>query len=65
MPMVHIFTSNDYKKIDEGFDVVRKNGKVNLFTPSKKSVALILQFAAVYHVEKDLSLNSLSEIILN
>ena len=65
MPMVHVFTSNDCKKIDEKFDLVGKEEKMHLFAPCKESVTLILQFAAVYHVEKDLSLNALSEMILN
>ena len=63
--MDYVFTLNDCKKIDEEFNAVRKNGKADLFVPSKNSLTLILQFAAVYHVEKDLSLDSLSEIILN
>ena len=59
--MKHVFTPNDCKKID----VIRKEEKKDLFMPSKQSLSLIKQFAAAYHVEKDLSLNSLSEIILN
>ena len=55
------FTLNDCKKID----VIKSFKKTNLYAPSKQSLALIMQFAAIYHIEKDLSLNSLSGIILN
>ena len=63
--MVHVFTPNDCKKIDKKVDALRKNEKSDLFVPNKRSLALILQFAAAYYVEKKLSLSSLSEIILN
>ena len=59
--MEYVFTLNDYRKID----VIRKVKKTDLYVPSKRSLTLIMQFAAVYHVEKDLSLSSLSGIILN
>ncbi|MDR0231641.1 MAG: hypothetical protein LBI82_05925 [Dysgonamonadaceae bacterium] len=59
--MEHVFTSNDCKKIN----VIKKNEKSDLYAPSKRSLTLIMQFAAAYHVEKDLSLSSLSGIILN
>jgi len=65
MPMVHVFTPNDCKRIDEKVEVIRKSRNQNLFAPSRNSLALILQFAAAYHVEKGLSLNSLSGMILN
>ena len=63
--MEHVFTLNEYRKIDEEFDVIRKTEKTHLFAPSKDSLVFILQFAVAYHVEKDLSLSSLSGIILN
>lgn len=59
--MEHVFTLNECKKID----VINKSKKSDLYTPSKQSLTLIMQFAAAYHVEKDLSLNSLSGVILN
>jgi len=63
--MVHVFTSNNYNKIDEKFDVIKNGKKSELFAPRKKTLALILQFAAVYHIEKKLSLSSLSGMVLN
>ena len=59
--MEHVSTPNECKRIEMG----RKDKMSALYTPSKQSLSLIMQFAAVYHVEKDLPLNSLSEIILN
>ena len=59
--MEHVSTPNECKKID----VVRKDNKSDLYAPSKQSLSLIMQFAAAYHIERKLSLNSLSEMILN
>ena len=59
--MEHVFTQNVSKKID----MIKKVEKSDLYAPSKQTLAFIIQFAAIYHVEKDLSLNSLSGIILN
>jgi len=59
--MEHVFTQNECKKND----VIKKVRKLDLLAPSKQSLAFIMQFAAAYHVEKDLSLSSLSGIILN
>ena len=59
--MEHVFTQNECKKIN----VISKIKKLDLYAPSKQSLAFIMQFAAVYHVEKDLSLSSLSGVILN
>ena len=59
--MEHVFTLNDCRKID----VIKKVKKSDLFAPSKLSLTFIMQFAAAYHVEKSLSLNSLSGFILN
>ncbi len=59
--MEHVSTPNDCRKIG----VVKKVEKSDLCAPSKKSLTFIMQFAAAYHVEKDLSLNSLSEMLLN
>ena len=59
--MEHVFTQNVSKKID----VIKKVEKSDLYAPSKQSLAFIMQFAAIYHVERDLSLNSLSGFILN
>jgi len=59
--MEHVFTQKESKKIG----VIKKVEKLGLYAPSRQSLAFIMQFAAVYHVEKDLSLNSLAGIILN
>ena len=59
--MEHVYTQNESKKIN----VIKKVEKSGLYAPSKQSLAFIMQFAAIYHVEKDLSLNSLAGIILN
>ena len=59
--MEHILTLSDCKKIN----VTKKVKKLNLYAPSKQSLTFIMQFAVAYHVEKDLSLNPLSGIILN
>ena len=63
--MEYGFTSSDCKKIGGRFEVGRRNKKADLYAPCNKSLFLIMQFAAAYHVEKSLSLRSLSEIILN
>ena len=59
--MEHVSTPNNSKKVE----VVKKDKKLDLYAPGKQTLSLIMQFAAAYHVEKDLSLNSLSEMILN
>jgi len=59
--MEHVSTPNECKKIK----MVRKDKVLGSYAPSKQSLSLIMQFAAAYHVEKDLALRSLSEIILN
>jgi len=59
--MEHVFTQKESKKIG----VIKKVENSGLYAPSRQSLAFIMQFAAVYHVEKNLSLNSLSGIILN
>ena len=61
MPMEQVITLNNCKKIN----VIRKFRKTDFYAPNKQSLAFILQFAAVYHIEKDLSFDSLSGIILN
>lgn len=61
LPMKHVSTTNECKKTD----VVKKSNKPDLYAPSKRSLSLIMQFAAAYHVEKKLSLDTLSEVILN
>jgi len=59
--MEHVFTQIESKKIN----VIKKVEKSGLYAPNRQSLAFIMQFAAIYHVEKDLSLNSLSGFILN
>ena len=59
--MEQVSTPNECKRIN----VIRKGSKSDLYAPSEQSLFLIMQFAAAYHIERRLSLKSLSEMILN
>jgi hypothetical protein len=59
--MYQKFTPDD---TDEYCHVMEKGNRMRHLNPQKETLALIMQFACAYHVEKKLPAR-LSEIILN
>jgi len=58
--MKHVSTPENYKKNE----VKQRTKELSPYSPCKWTLSFLIQFASVYHVEKELPLD-LGEMILN